>query len=172
MSDAPLDGQQFLFQPSEFPPLDDLPAEPNIPTIDRPVWTDNKAHFIMRYLRYFVFITKHGPYIDGFAGPQEERMCDTWAARLVLESEPRWMRHFHLCDEKHSQVALLEQLKISQPLLYASGEGFRATLPSIMGISTTSSTKYSPRLTSAIEKLPSACWISAPLNASGQHWKN
>jgi three-Cys-motif partner protein len=121
MSDAPLDGQQFLFQASEFPPLDDLPAEPNIPTIDRPVWTDNKAHFIMRYLRYFVFITKHGTYIDGFAGPQEERMCDTWAARLVLESEPRWMRHFHLCDEKHSQVALLEQLKFTQPLVYASG---------------------------------------------------
>jgi three-Cys-motif partner protein len=122
MSDAsPLKDQQFLFDPSEFPPLDDVPVEPNIRTIDRPVWTDNKAHFIMRYLRYFVFITKHGTYIDGFAGPQEERMCDTWAARLVLESEPRWMRHFYLCDDKRSQVALLEQLKAAQPVVYASG---------------------------------------------------
>jgi hypothetical protein len=115
MSDAPLNGQQFLFQPSEFPPLDDLPAEPKVKPFDRPVWTDNKAHFIMRYLRYFVFITKHGTYIDGFAGPQEECMCDTWAARLVLESEPRWMRHFHLCDEKRSQINFLEQLRASQP---------------------------------------------------------
>src|ERR1019366_4404778 len=115
MSDAPPDGQQFLFDASEFPPLDDLPAEPRVKPFDHPVWTHNKAHFIMRYLRYFVFITKHGTYIDGCAGPQEERMCDTWAARLVLESEPRWMRHFHLCDEKLSQVNLLKQVKDNQP---------------------------------------------------------
>jgi hypothetical protein len=89
MNDAPpQDDQPFLIDPSEFPPLDDLPAEPAVRSFDRPVWTDSKARFIMRYLRYFVFITKHGTYIDGFAGPQEERMCDTWAARLVLESEP------------------------------------------------------------------------------------
>src|SRR6266481_4427291 len=113
MSDAPLNGQQFLFHPSEFPSFDDLPAEPGIKQFDRPIWTDNKAHFIMRYLRYFVFITKHGTYIDGFAGPQEESMCDSWAARLVLESEPRWMRHFHLCDAKRSQVNLLKQIKES-----------------------------------------------------------
>jgi three-Cys-motif partner protein len=115
MSNLPLDGQQFLFDPSEFPPLDDLPAEPGIKKFDKPIWTDNKAHFIMRYLRYFVFITKHGTYIDGFAGPQEEKMCDSWAARLVLESEPKWMRHFHLCDAKRSQIDLLNQIKNSQP---------------------------------------------------------
>lgn len=115
MSDAPpLTDQQFLFDLSEFPPLDDLPAEPAVKPFDRPVWTDNKAHFIMRYLRYFVFITKHGTYIDGFAGPQEEKMCDTWAARLVLESEPRWMRHFHLCDENRSQISLLWEIKNNQ----------------------------------------------------------
>jgi three-Cys-motif partner protein len=115
MSNLPLDGQQFLFDPSEFPPLDDLPAEPDIKKFDKPIWTDNKAHFIMRYLRYFVFITKHGTYIDGFAGPQEEKMCDSWAARLVLESEPKWMRHFHLCDAKRSQIDLLNQIKNSLP---------------------------------------------------------
>src|ERR1035437_2122161 len=122
MSDAPLlNGQQFLFDPSQFPPIDNLPAEPGIKPIDHPVWTDNKARFIMRYLRYFVFITKHGTYIDGFAGPQEECLTDYWAAKLVLESEPRWIRHFHLCDEKKSQVALLEQLKAAQPERSSSG---------------------------------------------------
>ena len=69
----------------------------------------------MRYLRYFVFITKHGTYIDGFAGPQEECETDSWSAKLVLGSEPRWMRHFHLCDLKKSQVKLLEDLKTVQP---------------------------------------------------------
>lgn len=116
MDDAPpLTGtQQLLFDPSQFP-VDDLPAEPGLPPLDRPVWTDNKAHLIMRYLRYFVFITKHGTYIDGFAGPQEEKDTDTWAAKLVLESEPKWMRHFHLCDKKRSQITFLEELKAAQP---------------------------------------------------------
>src|SRR6202167_692861 len=118
---TPPDDQQFLFDPSQFPPIETLPAEPGFRRFDHPVWTDNKAHFIMRYLRYFVFITKHGTYIDGFAGPQPECMTDSWAAKLVLESEPRWMRHFHLCDEKRSQIALLEQVKASQPLVDSSG---------------------------------------------------
>ena len=116
MSNSPtVTDQPFLFHPSEFPPVDDLPAEVAFKSFDRPVWTDNKAHLIMRYLRYFVFITKHGTYIDGFAGPQEEKICSTWAARLVLESEPKWMRHFHLCDASRSQVGLLKQLKEQQP---------------------------------------------------------
>lgn len=116
MSDTlPIANQAFLFDSSEFPPTDEFAAEPSVKPFDRPVWTDNKAHFIMRYLRYFVFITKHGTYIDGFAGPQEENMCDTWAAKLVLESEPKWMRHFHLCDDSRSQVNMLRQLKEQQP---------------------------------------------------------
>lgn len=116
MSDAPLpENQPFLFNPSEFPPLDDIPAEPFLKQIERPVCTANKAQLIMRYLRYFVFITKHGTYVDGFAGPQEGKNCDSWAAKLVIESEPKWMRHFHLCDAKRSQVNLLREMKAGQP---------------------------------------------------------
>jgi len=114
MNGTPGDPQRFLFDASEFPPLDDLALEPAFKQFDHPIWTDNKAHLIMRYLRYFVFITKHGTYVDGFAGPQEEQMCDSWAAKLVLESEPRWMRHFHLCDSKRSQVDLLERIRAAQ----------------------------------------------------------
>jgi three-Cys-motif partner protein len=113
MINAPLKGQQFLFHPSEFP-LDDLPVEPAVKQFDRPVCTSNKAQLIMRYLRYFVLITKHGTYIDGFAGPQVGHVCDSWAARLVLDSEPKWMRNFHLCDKKRSQVRLLNELKDAQ----------------------------------------------------------
>ena len=122
MSDAPpLNNQPLLFDLTDLPVVKLLPAEPAVKPLEYPVWTDNKARFIMRYLRYFVFITKHGTYIDGFAGPQEECMTDCWAAKLVLESEPRWMRHFYLCDEKKSQVALLDQLKAAQPETASSG---------------------------------------------------
>src|SRR5215472_10393394 len=116
MNDGPpLQIQQFLFDPSEFRPLDDLPAERALKPLSAPVWTKNKAHFNMHYLRYFVLIAKHGTYIDGFAGPQQGKMCNTWSARLVLESEPRWIRHFHLCDKQASQVDLLKHLKAQQP---------------------------------------------------------
>ncbi len=108
-----------LDHPRLFPNLEPLkdvrPLEPLISPPEFPVWTDNKARFITRYLRYFVFITKHGTYIDGFAGPQDESEDGPWAAKLVMESEPRWMRHFHLCDENRTQVKLLKALKAAQP---------------------------------------------------------
>lgn len=114
--------QSCLFEMPEVPVEETLPPEPAVIAPEIPVWTDNKARLIMLYLKYFVFITKHGTYIDGFAGPQEECETDSWAAKLVLESEPRWIRHFHLCDEKRAQVARLEQLKNSQPQFDSSGQ--------------------------------------------------
>lgn len=80
----------------------------------RPIWTEHKAKLIERYLYYFVMITHHGTYIDGFAGPQEPGMPETWAAKLVLESEPRWLQRFYLCEMKPSSIAALEDLKGSQ----------------------------------------------------------
>lgn len=79
-----------------------------------PIWTENKAKLIERYLYYFVLITRHGTYIDGFAGPQRPDKTEMWAAKLVLESEPRWFRHYHLYDIKRKQVDLLRQLHDSQ----------------------------------------------------------
>ncbi len=35
------------------------------------VWTENKAKLIARYLRSFTYVTKHGTYLDAFAGAQE-----------------------------------------------------------------------------------------------------
>src|SRR6266403_1537292 len=79
-----------------------------------PIWTENKANLIERYLYYFVLITKHGTYIDGFAGLQRPEAIDTWAAKLVLESEPRWLRHFYF-DVGQKQASQLRTLKRSQP---------------------------------------------------------
>lgn len=111
-----IDGEQHrLFSKAELTVEYLLPPEPRTNTGQNPVWTDNKARFIMLYLRYFVYITHHGTYIDGFAGPQAECATDSWAAKLVLESKPRWIRHVHLCDANPSQIKLLEALKAAQP---------------------------------------------------------
>jgi three-Cys-motif partner protein len=78
----------------------------------RPVWTQNKAKLIERYLRNFLFVTKHGTYIDGFAGPQEEDVeTDNWAAKLVLTLEPRWLKHLYLFEEDLEQVARIRLMK-------------------------------------------------------------
>ena len=79
-----------------------------------PIWTENKAKLIERYLFYFVLVTKHGTYIDAFAGPQEPDKPDMWAEKLVLESKPRLLRHFHLFDKDPRKVDLLEELKNAQ----------------------------------------------------------
>ena len=79
------------------------------------VWTENKAQLIASYLRFFVLITKHGAYIDGFAGPKEIDNPDSWAARLVVESEPKFLRQFFWCDNDPAKIKLLEQLRDEQP---------------------------------------------------------
>ena len=72
--------------------------EPRIKPLQFPVWTEKKAQLIERYLYYFVLITKHGTYIDGFAGPQQPDRPEMWAAKLVVENEPKRLNHFYLFD--------------------------------------------------------------------------
>lgn len=86
------------------------PAEIMTKTLERPLWTENKADLITRYLRYFVFITKHGTYIDAFAGPQSLVSEQSWTAQRILSSEPKRLRHFYLFDKSHEQVQRLRQL--------------------------------------------------------------
>jgi hypothetical protein len=104
----PVTGQQVqseqLFDIAQGPP-----AEPKIIPLREPIWTENKAKLIERYLFYFVMITKHGTYIDGFAGPQEPDKPQMWAAKLVLESDPRWFRNFYLFDAEEAQVEALQK---------------------------------------------------------------
>jgi three-Cys-motif partner protein len=69
---------------------------------------------IERYLRYFVFITHHGTYIDGFAGPQEIDHHTMWSAKRVIESRPRLFRNFYLFELNPKSVAALKQMRDSQ----------------------------------------------------------
>ena len=100
----------FLFELPE-----PIQPEPKVKPLRHPIWTENKARLIERYLYYFVLITKHGTYIDGFAGPQEAEKPEMWAAKLVLESEPKRLRHLHFYDIDANQEAALNDLKQSQP---------------------------------------------------------
>lgn len=86
---------------------------PKLKGVDFNLWTRDKARLISEYLHRFLMVTRHGIYIDGFAGPQEEIYNDDWAARLVLNRRdlgPQF-RKFLLCDAKHSQVELLKRLR-------------------------------------------------------------
>ena len=102
--------------------LFDLPKDLNasftqlrFPSLGRPLWTEQKARLISRYLYYFVLITKHGTYIDGFAGPQNPHSPESWAAKLVLDNEPKWMRNFFFCDNHPDQALALTSLRDAQP---------------------------------------------------------
>jgi len=95
-----------------FPPPEPVPFDPVVvKTPDLPVWTANKARLIAHYIRLFQYVTHHGTYIDGFAGPQSPEQPDSWSAEMVLSLQPLWLRHFHLCDMERDQVRALRTLR-------------------------------------------------------------
>jgi three-Cys-motif partner protein len=102
--------------------------------IGQPIWTEHKAQFIQAYLRYFVQITRHGAYIDAFAGPQYPDRLDAWAASLVLSSEPKWLRRFYLCEIRRESVAALRKMVKGQPpTVSKSGRRLPRTIEIIPG---------------------------------------
>lgn len=84
----------------EIPPV--LANAVEIGALPSPIWTETKAQLIANYLRLFLMITKHGVYIDGFAGPQDRQNPNSWAAKLVVELQPPWMNSFFFCELKKS----------------------------------------------------------------------
>lgn len=103
-----------LFDDLQVPPINDGIVELTFKSSKQdgyPVWTENKAKLIQQYVRYFILVTKHGTYIDGFAGPQVEEYNDqSWSAKRVLEIQPPWLRRFILCDMSALQVEHLNKL--------------------------------------------------------------
>lgn len=97
------------FSPEELP-ISLVRAEHNFRSLQHPVWSEEKAKLIQEYLRLFTFITKHGNYIDGFAAPQRRDLSEICSARLVLETEPKWLRDFWLCDLDPRGVDLLKKI--------------------------------------------------------------
>src|SRR5947208_7390783 len=105
--------EEFLF---EMPPADARKAQRTFRQLRYPIWTENKAKLIQRYLYFFVQITKTGIYLDAFAGPQEPDLPNTWAAKLAIESRPRWLKRFYLFEANGAKVRALRDLRDIQPL--------------------------------------------------------
>jgi hypothetical protein len=80
-------------------------------SIEHPIWADHEARFIQQYLRYFIQITKHGVYIDGFSGPQYTDRLEARTDSQVLASEPKWLRRFYLCELRQQSVQILKYSK-------------------------------------------------------------
>jgi hypothetical protein len=116
-------------------PDDQLPRsspklpEKNFKPLRFPLWTQNKARLIQEYLRLFEFITRHGTYIDGFAGPQASADADMWAAKLVLKTEP----NFGYAIMTPAKLRNLKRSKLNMKRLAARSKRWQAILmkPSI-----------------------------------------
>lgn len=100
-----------LWSDEQLPKIQGKLPELDFRSLRFPLWTQNKARLIQAYLRLFEFITHHGTYIDGFAAPQYGVDQNMWAAKLVLEIEPKWFREFWLCDIDPLRIEHLERLR-------------------------------------------------------------
>ena len=101
---------------TQYPLFDLPPASRDIPRTDHlshRLWTENKAEIVSEYLSRFVLITKHGTYIDGFAGMHDRP--ESWAAKRVLEVNPPWLRRFYLYDIDQAKAQGLIDLARQYP---------------------------------------------------------
>lgn len=84
-----------------------------VPRLRHPIWTENKAKLIEKYLLLFVQVTHSGTYLDGFSGPQQPDKPALWAANLVLNIH--LLKHFHLFEMNLKKIRMLRHLKDAQP---------------------------------------------------------
>lgn len=99
----------LLFDEGNFPYLG-KGVDIDFVSLKCPLWTENKARLIQEYIKLFTFITRHGAYIDGFAAPQRRDASELCSARLVLETQPPWVRELWLCDVDPKGVRLLKEI--------------------------------------------------------------
>ncbi len=86
--------------------------------IGAPLWTVDKSCLIDEYLHHFLMVTKHGVYLDLFAGPQRASDRENWSVRRVLDRRTKGnptIRHYAVCDSDPDQVRLLRELGRTHP---------------------------------------------------------
>ena len=89
------------------------PTKPKLVERGVPLWTAEKACLIDEYIHRFLLVTKHGVYLDLFAGPQRVDDIESWSVRRVLERRTEGnpsIRHYAVCDEDPAQVERLREL--------------------------------------------------------------
>lgn len=114
---ANCEGQEEIFPVAEF----DTGKPVTFPPLRRPLWTERKAALVARYLHYFVFVTKHGTYVDAFAGRQSERAQEGWTVEEVLKNEPARLCTFYLFEKSDRSAQELERLPETYPKRRLSG---------------------------------------------------
>ena len=106
------DDTQFDIFEETHPPQGKLKAPAKRPTVDgRRLWTADKASLIEEYIHRFLMVTKHGVYLDLFAGPQGDE--NDWAVKRVLQrrrSGSPAMRYYAVCDLDAEKAARLRAL--------------------------------------------------------------
>ena len=88
-------------------------TKPKLVESGAPLWTAEKASLIDEYIHRFLLVTKHGVYMDLFAGPQRVDDTERWSVRRVLERRSEGnpsIRHYAVCDQDPAQVERLRQL--------------------------------------------------------------
>lgn len=99
--------------------LPPMPREFRVRNLKRPIWTQNKARLIERYIYFFLQVTHNCTYIDGFAGPQREGKAqsdDMWSAKKVVELRPRWISRLYLFEKSKAQVSRINKMVANQPI--------------------------------------------------------
>ena len=93
-------------------------TKPKLKKSGAPLWTAEKASLIDEYIHLFLLITKHGVYVDLFAGPQRVDDTESWSVRRVLERRTEGnpaIRHYAVCDKDQEQAERLRQLGSDHP---------------------------------------------------------
>ena len=67
---------------------------------------------IEEYIHLFLVVTRHGVYLDLFAGPQHPTDRENWSVRRVLHkrTEGPAIRHYSVCDKNPRQIRRLQDL--------------------------------------------------------------
>ncbi len=90
-----------------------LRKPPAVKPMEGHLWTASKSKLIDEYIHRFLLVTKHGAYLDLFAGPKGEQFNDDWSVKRVLErrspNNPA-LRYYGLCDANPKQLTHLESL--------------------------------------------------------------
>ena len=93
-------------------------TKPKLQKSGRGLWTAEKAALIDEYIHLFLLVTKHGVYVDLFAGPQRVDDTESWSVRRVLERRTEGnpaIRHFAVCDKNPGKAEQLRELGRHHP---------------------------------------------------------
>ena len=85
--------------------------------IATPLWTAYKSRLLDEYIHHFLMVTKHGVYLDLFAGPQRGNDTENWSVRRILRRRTQGpaISHYAVCDNDPEQIERLRDTGTAHP---------------------------------------------------------